>query len=268
MCLRFQIIRGLSGLENGSCIASGSKYRDRLARKGATLFTLWTGQTHRPTKDLDLLGRGLSPTIEEVEKLKRRCVKSAPLQETTALSSSVNPWRVPGSNKKTNTTECALSFRRSWPEREFHCRLTSVFGDAVHPEPELATFPVLLQLDAPLIRAYPREAVIAEKFHAVVVLDIRNSRMNDFYDIWFMANTWEFEMKPVPEAFLSRSQTVFWMTAKRKCNGLHSSTVWMPARRGQLSQKSVRLFAVFFCRAFQKNQSKNQARWNPTHHWH
>ena len=34
-------------------------------------MTLWTGQTHRPTKDLDLLGRGLSPTIEEVERTMR-----------------------------------------------------------------------------------------------------------------------------------------------------------------------------------------------------
>jgi hypothetical protein len=49
------------------------------------------------------------------------------------------------------------------------------FGDAVYPEPELAFFPVLLTIGAPLIRAYPREATIAEKFHAMVVLDIRNA---------------------------------------------------------------------------------------------
>ena len=33
-----------------------SPYRDRFVLKGATLFTLWTGKPHRPTKDLDLLG--------------------------------------------------------------------------------------------------------------------------------------------------------------------------------------------------------------------
>jgi hypothetical protein len=68
----------------------------------------------------------------------------------------------------------------------------------IYPQPELASFPVLLPIEAPLIRAYPRETTIAEKFHAMVVLDIRNSgtpsqtprclrRMKDFYDIWFMA---------------------------------------------------------------------------------
>jgi Nucleotidyl transferase AbiEii toxin, Type IV TA system len=149
------------------------------------------------------------------------------------------------------------------------------FGDAVYPEPELASFPVLLPIEAPLIRAYPREATIAEKFHAMVVLDIRNSRMKDFYDIWFMANTWEFEMESLQKAiefsfkrrgtsvlrtFLLRSQAVFWMTPKRKCNGMHSSTAWIPARSGQLSQRSVRFCAVFFCSALQKNHAKNQAR--------
>jgi len=32
------------------------------------------------------------------------------------------------------------------------------------------------------------------------VLDIRNSRMKDFYDIWFMANTWTFEMATLRDA--------------------------------------------------------------------
>ena len=68
------------------------------------------------------------------------------------------------------------------------------FGDVVFPGPELATFPVLLPMVAPQIRAYPRESVIAKKLHAMVELDIRNSRMKDFYDIWYMARTWPFEM--------------------------------------------------------------------------
>jgi hypothetical protein len=58
-------------------------------------------------------------------------------------------------------------------------------------------------MEAPLIRAYPREAAIAEKFNAMVVPDIRNSRMKDFCDIWFMANTWTFERAPLRSAILA-----------------------------------------------------------------
>lgn len=77
------------------------------------------------------------------------------------------------------------------------------FGDAVYPEPEFASFPVLLPMEQPVIPAYRREAVIAEKFNAMIVLDIRNSRMKDFYDIWFMASTWTFEMAPLRRAILA-----------------------------------------------------------------
>jgi Nucleotidyl transferase AbiEii toxin, Type IV TA system len=100
----------------------------------------------------------------------------------------------------TNTMEYASNFRPSWLEREFPMLVDIGFGDAVYSEPELASFPVLLPVEPPLIRAYPREATMAEKFHAMVVLDIRNSRMKDFYDIWFMANTWEFEMESLQKA--------------------------------------------------------------------
>ena len=52
------------------------------------------------------------------------------------------------------------------------------FGDAVEPAPQLLTFPVLLPLDAPIVSAYPPEVVISEKFHAMVVLGIANSRID------------------------------------------------------------------------------------------
>ncbi|MBI4456496.1 MAG: nucleotidyl transferase AbiEii/AbiGii toxin family protein [Acidobacteria bacterium] len=39
---------------------------------------------------------------------------------------------------------------------------------------------------------YPREAVVAEKFHAMVILGIANSRMRDFFDIWFLSQRFAF----------------------------------------------------------------------------
>jgi hypothetical protein len=35
-----------------------SPYQDRFVLKGAMLFQVWSGQVHRPTRDLDLLGHG------------------------------------------------------------------------------------------------------------------------------------------------------------------------------------------------------------------
>jgi hypothetical protein len=67
------------------------------------------------------------------------------------------------------------------------------FGDAVTPEAEVAALPVLLDLPAPSLLTYPRETVIAEKLQAMVSLGMANSRMKDFYDVWYLARRFDFD---------------------------------------------------------------------------
>lgn len=67
------------------------------------------------------------------------------------------------------------------------------FGDAVVPAPEHIDYPTLLSMPPPRVRAYARETVVAEKLHAMCDLGIANSRMKDFYDLWFLSSTFPFE---------------------------------------------------------------------------
>ena len=48
------------GLERFLYRLSVSPHRDSFVLKGALLLQLWTAETYRPTRDLDLLGRGIS----------------------------------------------------------------------------------------------------------------------------------------------------------------------------------------------------------------
>lgn len=66
------------------------------------------------------------------------------------------------------------------------------FGDVVTPEPKPMIYPTLLDMAPPVLRVYPRETVIAEKYEAMVSLGITNSRMKDFYDIWMLAERCDF----------------------------------------------------------------------------
>jgi hypothetical protein len=74
------------------------------------------------------------------------------------------------------------------------------FGDAITPAAEEILYPSLLGLSRPRLLAYPRETVIAEKFQAMVQLGIANSRMKDFYDLWVMAQRFEFAGAVLVEA--------------------------------------------------------------------
>jgi predicted nucleotidyltransferase component of viral defense system len=195
----YQRILGRYAIERFLYRLGRSAYRDKFVLKGATLFTLWTGEAHRPTKDLDLLGKGSSAIGEVENTIRTICV----LEENDGIlfeNKSVQGTRIKEENEYAGVR---VKFHADLAGARIPMQIDIGFGDAVYPEPEFASFPVLLPMAEPLIRAYPREAAIAEKLNAMVVLDIRNSRMKDFYDIWFMANTWTFELAPLRSAILS-----------------------------------------------------------------
>ncbi len=75
-----------------------------------------------------------------------------------------------------------------------HIQADIGFGDAVTPDPEDATYPVILNdLDAPKLRVYTHYTVVAEKFEALSTLGIANSRMKDYFDLWVMAQRSAFD---------------------------------------------------------------------------
>lgn len=72
----------------------------------------------------------------------------------------------------------------------------------VEPRPKLVEYPIVLDHAPPRIKAYPREAVVAEKLEAMVQLGMVNSRMKDVHDLWTLAREHAFD-----GAVLARSIT-------------------------------------------------------------
>ena len=196
----YQRVLGRYAVERFLYRLGRSPYRDKFTLKGATLFTLWTGHTHRPTKDLDLLGRGSSSAIGEVETTIRAICEIQDEDGIVFHRESVEGARI---KEEDEYDGVRIKLLADLAGARIPMQIDIGFGDAVYSEPKLTSFPVLLPMEAPLIRAYPRESAVAEKFHAMVVLDIRNSRMKDFYDVWLIASTWTFEMASLRSAILA-----------------------------------------------------------------
>lgn len=76
------------------------------------------------------------------------------------------------------------------------------FGDVVTPIPGIMTYPTLLEMDAPEIKAYSVETIIAEKFEAMIDLAEANSRMKDFYDVYQLLSKKRFDPNTLQEAIL------------------------------------------------------------------
>ena len=86
------------------------------------------------------------------------------------------------------------------------------FGDIVYPERMKMDFPVLLDMDIPKVYAYSINSVVAEKFEAFVSLGLANSRYKDFYDIYVLADRYNFDgtelMNAIKETFNHRSTSL------------------------------------------------------------
>ncbi len=85
------------------------------------------------------------------------------------------------------------------------------FGDIVVPNPQIMEYPVLLNMETPKIKVYSLESIISEKFQAMIALTVVNSRMKDFYDIYTLLNSHNFDGKKLQEAIsqtLQRRHTV------------------------------------------------------------
>jgi hypothetical protein len=57
------------------------------------------------------------------------------------------------------------------------------FGDVMVPSPIEIHYPTLLAFPSPILAAYPKETVVAEKLEALTALGLLNSRLKDYYDL-------------------------------------------------------------------------------------
>jgi predicted nucleotidyltransferase component of viral defense system len=182
----FQVLLTRYVLERLLYRLSTTAHRDRFVLKGAMLLTSWFTDPLRPTQDLDLLGFGNSDASAMLSIFREVCgvaVDDGVAFDVAALNVDLirEELEYGGLRLKTFATIDGARIR---------VIVDIGFGDAV--EPSEIVLPVLLDLPAPTLRAYPPETVIAEKFQAMVMLGRANSRMKDFYDIWVLSRSHSF----------------------------------------------------------------------------
>jgi hypothetical protein len=68
------------------------------------------------------------------------------------------------------------------------------FSDELTSRAEPVDYPnILSDLQQIRMKGYPKESMVAEKFHAMIRHGDLNSRMKDYYDIWLISGAFEFE---------------------------------------------------------------------------
>ena len=171
------------GLERLLYRLSISSHASNYLLKGALLFVLWYDQPHRPTRDADLLGFG--PDDVESAVLAFREISQIAVEDGIAFDTASVQGTVV--RKEAGYGGVRIYLRATLDGARIALQVDIGFGDAVTPAAEAIRYPVLLDdLPAPQLRAYPKYTVVAEKFHAVCLLGLANTRMKDYFDLWVL----------------------------------------------------------------------------------
>lgn len=187
----FQVTLTRYALERLLYRLSKSAHRDQFIIKGAMLFSAWNEVPHRPTRDLDLLSFGTSD-ISRLEGMFREIVNTEVEPDGLEFfAESVHGGRIKEDQEYEGVR---LNIQARLEQARLSLQIDIGFGDAVTPPPEEIEYPTLLSdSPAPCLRAYSRYSVVAEKFQAMVMLGIANTRMKDFFDVWTLARSFDFD---------------------------------------------------------------------------
>jgi len=184
-----------------------SKYADRFLLKGAMLFVVWDDKPHRPTRDLDLLGF-VPAEKQEMARIFQEIVTTPVIDDGLVFDAATVKAEDIREDNDYGGIRVTLLARLG--TAEVPVQIDVGVGDIVTPAPETITFPSLLEFPPPRIRVYPAYTVAAEKFEAMVTLGAANTRLKDYYDLWFLSRRFEFDrvtLKKAIEATFAQRRT-------------------------------------------------------------
>ncbi|MBK7501204.1 MAG: nucleotidyl transferase AbiEii/AbiGii toxin family protein [Ignavibacteriales bacterium] len=185
---------------------SESIYSNNLILKGALLFIAHDISRNRPTRDIDFLGSKIPNEIKDLVEVIKEILIIKTEDGLRFDSESVEAENITEDGDYKGVRIKFYAFLENSRER---MQLDIGFGDMITAGPVEIEFPTLLDFPAPKLKVYSIETAIAEKFEAIVSLQLQTSRMKDFYDIQFFAKHYDFKkdilIKAIKTTFNNRS---------------------------------------------------------------
>ena len=174
-----------------------SDYSDNFVLKGGLFIYSLTGFDSRVTVDIDFLLKSLPNTPEQLRAILEKIIsvdtgnKFITFEITSVLPISVA--------KKYAGISASLVAHIKNTRTPFS--IDFGVGDVIVPKQEKRKIPTQLNdFSAPMINTYSLETTIAEKIDAILSLMEFSSRMKDYYDLYYLANKFDFDGKILVDA--------------------------------------------------------------------
>ena len=174
-----------------------SKYAENLVLKGGLFIYSVTDFDSRVTVDVDFLLRRVPNTPEQLKSVLEEIISTPTGNDFITFEiKDIAPIAVA---KKYAGIGASIVSRIKNTRTPFS--IDFGVGDVIVPKQEKRKIPT--QLDdfaAPVVNTYSLETTIAEKIDAILSLMEFSSRMKDYYDIYYIANKFDFDGGVLTEA--------------------------------------------------------------------
>lgn len=166
-----------------------SKYAENLVLKGGLFIYAVTDFDSRVTMDVDFLLRRVPNTPEQMKKVLEEIIAISTANDFVTFEiKNIAPIAVA---KKYAGIGASLVARIKNTKTPFS--IDFGVGDVIVPNQEKRRIPTQLEdFEAPMVNTYSLETTIAEKIDAILSLMEFSSRMKDYYDIYYLANKFDF----------------------------------------------------------------------------
>lgn len=174
-----------------------SKYADNLVLKGGLFIYSVTNFDSRVTVDVDFLLRRIPNTPEQLRSVLEEIISCDTGNDFVAFEiKRIAPIAIA---KKYAGIGASLIAHIKNTRTPFS--IDFGVGDVIVPNQEKRKIPTQLSdFAAPIVNTYSLETTVAEKLDAILSLMEFSSRMKDYYDIYYLANKFDFDGKILSEA--------------------------------------------------------------------
>ena len=174
-----------------------SKYAENLVLKGGLFIYSITNFDSRVTVDVDFLLRKIPNTPEQLKPVLEEIISTPTGNDFITFEiKNIAPIAVA---KKYAGIGASLVARIKNTKTPFS--IDFGVGDVIVPKQEKRKIPTQLEnFIAPTVNTYSLETTIAEKIDAILSLMEFSSRMKDYYDIYYLANKFNYDGTTLTEA--------------------------------------------------------------------
>ncbi len=180
-----------------------SKYADNLVLKGGLFLFVLTGFESRATIDVDFLLRQTPGSVEDARRIVSEIISTSSGNDFITYDMKSFEEITPQRKYK------GVSFQLIGKIKNTRTPFNVDFGigDVIVPKAEKRLIPTQLDnFTPPEVITYSLESTIAEKFDAMLQRMELTSRMKDYYDLYFIAHTFNFDGRKLQEAIIQTLQ--------------------------------------------------------------